>query len=717
MRAGANLLLMLTLPVALVVVLAAVILYASLHSVRSQYDSASVAQSDDLRVIHESTSLSSEIGGIQRRMMVSLQGAFSGELDALQLYRMHTQIVNDLDALGRRVEALASSELVREANHNSAARMRTEFETYRRFVIQATDVLAVNPEVASDFLAEAQQHYREFSIFINRVNSLLAERSQLRNASQTEAFEVTIHRLLVISVGGLVLILLLVMLISRRSSRHLLSVARALSDLSKDATGKIAMPEIEQLHRHAKGELGRIAGTLLIFRNAIERQRQAEDEAFQLAFFDPLTRLPNRRQLLDRLRHLLSLGERDNSYSALLQLDLDHFKRINDTRGHAIGDALLVEVAARIRPLLKPSDTLARVSGDDFCILLESIGASHAAAAAQAERVATRILHCIEPPIFLPDEPGHFLTASIGITLFQTDVSGPDEPLQHAEAAMYEAKKAGRNTWRFFDPGVQQLLQDRLELELALRQAIERQQLQLFYQVQVHSQGQTVGVEGLLRWQHPERGRISPAQFIPLAEESGLILPIGQWVLNTACQQLRAWADQPHRSHLSVSVNVSARQFRQASFADEVRQVLETTGAIPRLLKLELTESTVLEDVTATIEKMQQLRALGVRFALDDFGTGYSSLHYLKRLPLDQLKIDQSFVRDIIIDADDAVIVQTIIAMSHAMGMEVIAEGVENETQKSVLREQGCHFYQGYLFGRPVPIDELEHQLDESALH
>ncbi len=717
MRAGANLLLMLTLPVALVVVLAAAILFGSLHSVRNQFGELSAAQAQDLLVIQESTSLSSEVGNIQRRMMVSLQGAFSGELDELQLYRMHTQIVNDLDVLGRRVAALASSELVREANHNSAARLHTEFETYRRFVIQATDVLAVNPAVASEFLAEAQQHYREFSIFINRVNALLTERSQRRNAGQTEAFQITFQRLLAVSVGALLLVLLLVTMLSRRSSRHLLTVASALSDLSKDTTGKIALPEIERLHRHSKGELGRIAGTLLIFRNAIERQRQAEDEAFQLAFYDPLTRLPNRRQLLDRLRHLLSLGERHSGYSALLQLDLDHFKRINDTRGHAVGDALLVDVAARLQPLLQPSDTLARVSGDDFCILLETIGTSRRAAAAQVEQLATGILQALQAPFALDNEPAHFITASIGITLFQTNVSGPDEPLQHAEAAMYEAKKAGRNTVRFFDPGIQQMLQDRLVLESALRQALERQELQLFYQLQVHAQGQAVGVEGLLRWQHPARGRVSPAEFIPLAEESGLILPIGQWVLKTACQQLRAWADQPHRRHLSVSVNVSARQFRQPGFADDVRQVLETTGADPRLLKLELTESTVLEDVEATIEKMQQLRALGVRFSLDDFGTGYSSLHYLKRLPLDQLKIEQSFVRDIITDADDAVIVQTIIAMSHALGIEVIAEGVETEAQQSVLQEQGCHFYQGYLFGRPVPIDELEPQLDKSALH
>ncbi len=702
---------MLMLPATLVVMAALLVLAVSLGNVGRQFQAASEAQAGDLRVIGDAASLSGDIGLIQKRMATALEGAQAGTLDELQLYRMHTAIVNDLDAIRRRVEALATTELVLDANHNSARRLIQEFADYQRFVIMATDVLAVNPAVASEFLDMAQQHYREFSIFVSRVETLLADRSQDRNAAQSSALE-TVHRqVLWIGIGVLVLLLGLIFAVAQRASRRMLDIADALSSLSQEGSLTIPLPRIETMHRESRGEFGRIAGTLLTFRDAIERQRQAEEEAFQLAFYDPLTRLPNRRLLKERLHHALQVCERQQARAAVLVLDLDDFKRVNDTRGHGIGDRLLNEVVQRLQQVMREGDTLARLGGDEFAVLLEALPGEDHPAATQAEAVAHGLAQALRMPVTL-DGQAHHVTASIGIALFDHRFhEGPDTPLRQAEAAMYQAKKDGRNTTRFFDPGIQAQLEARLALESELRLSVERGQLRLFYQLQMDERDRCIGVEGLIRWLHPDRGLVSPAQFIPLAEETGLIVPIGQWVLQTACLQLRTWAEHPAKADLCIAVNVSARQFRDPDFVAVVRGTLMQTGADPRRLKLELTESTVLEDVEATVETMRELRALGVHFSLDDFGTGYSSLQYLKRLPLDQLKIEQSFVRDIITDPDDAVIVQTIIAMSHALGIEVIAEGVETREQQMALHQQGCLAYQGYLFSKPLPIEALEQKL------
>ncbi len=707
MRASRSLQLLLLLPVTLVVLAALLVIYGALSSVRQQFDVASAAQTGDLQVIEDAAGFSRDIGLIQKRMSVALEGAFAGSLTELQLYRMHTTIVNDLDGLGQRVRRLADSELVLDANHNSARGLQEEFEAYRHFVIMSTDVLAVDPSVASAFMEQAQEHFREFSIFSSRIVALLAKRSQERNALQTETFSSVHTRVLGIGLFGLALLFALTYLVARGASQRMLDIADALSTLTDSNEARIPLPAIEAMHRRSRGEFGRIAGTLLNFRNAIERRRKAEEEAFQLAFYDPLTRLPNRRLLVERLQHALQMCERQHNLVAVMMLDLDDFKRINDTRGHGVGDRVLIETARRLAGALGEGDTVARLGGDEYAILLESLGPDAKQAAAEVEHRAERITRVLAEPFALEGDT-LFVTASIGITLFDDRLQSLDDPLKHAETAMYQAKKDGRDTFRFYDPAMQAQLEARLSMEAELRQSMERGQLELFYQIQVDEHDRVDGLEALLRWRHPERGLVSPAQFIPLAEESGLILPIGQWVLHTACRQLRAWADHPQRAGLSIAVNVSARQFRQEDFVAQVRGVLQDSGADPRRLKLELTESTVLEDVEATIRRMQELRALGVRFSMDDFGTGYSSLQYLKRLPLDQLKIDQSFVRDIIADSDDAVIVQTIIAMSHALGLEVIAEGVETREQQRILLEQGCRSYQGYLFGRPLPLAELD---------
>jgi diguanylate cyclase (GGDEF)-like protein/PAS domain S-box-containing protein len=451
---------------------------------------------------------------------------------------------------------------------------------------------------------------------------------------------------------------------------------------------------------------GNLTHYVAVFRD-ISSHKKSEQEIHQLAFYDPLTELPNRRLLMDRLQQALAASARNVRYGALLFLDLDHFKTVNDTRGHATGDQLLIEAARRLQTFVREGDSVARLGGDEFVVLLEGLGSEANEAASQTELVAEKILRELGKPYVLDDFECH-LTVSIGISLFLDHEESAESLLQHADVAMYQAKSAGRNSIRFFDPEMQAVLDTRAAMESDMRQALNKQQFSLHYQVQVDSKLRALGAEVLLRWDHPEYGLISPVQFIPLAEESELIVPMGLWVLQTACAQLMAWQDKALTRELTLAVNVSARQFRQHDFVDQVQRVLQESGAKASLLKLELTESVVLENVEDTIAKMRALKALGVSFSMDDFGTGYSSLQYLKRLPLDQIKIDQSFVRDIATDPNDAAIVQTIIAMTGALGLSVIAEGVETEEQLEFLNLRGCQAFQGYFFSKPVPLDQFE---------
>ena len=443
-----------------------------------------------------------------------------------------------------------------------------------------------------------------------------------------------------------------------------------------------------------------------VFRD-ISNRKKSEDEIHQLAFYDSLTGLPNRRLLLDRLQQAMAAGARNGRYGALLFLDLDHFKTINDTRGHAMGDELLMAVARRLQTCVREGDSVARMGGDEFVVLLEDLSGTENEAAGQTESVAEKIRLELDKPYVLNDFEC-LSTVSIGISLFRGHLESAADLLQHTDVAMYQAKMAGRNAIRFFDPHMQTALETRAALEADLRHALEKQQFLLHYQIQVDNLGRPLGAEVLLRWDHPERGLVSPMEFIPLAEETGLIVPIGLWVLNMACAQLKKWQNVALTRDLTLAVNVSARQLRQPDFVVQVQRVLLETGARPSHLELELTESAVLDNVEDTISKMRELKLLGVGFSMDDFGTGYSSLQYLKRLPLDQIKIDQSFVRDIATDPNDAAIVQTIIAMTEALGLNVIAEGVETEAQHEFLDLRGCPAFQGYLFGKPVPIDQFE---------
>ena len=446
--------------------------------------------------------------------------------------------------------------------------------------------------------------------------------------------------------------------------------------------------------------------SILAIETDLTQRKSAEYEIEHLAFYDRLTDLPNRLLLRNRLQHALETNERSGRMGALLWVDLDHFKALNDSLGHDTGDLLLQLVAVRLSYCLRASDTVARLGGDEFIILLVDLGDYAAEAASRGKMVAEKILQAFVEPFLLGDDEGH-ATPSIGITLFGTATDTIDELLQRAELAMYQAKAAGRNTMQFFDPDMQAAVTARLTLESEIRTGLKQREFMLHYQPQVDSNGVPTGAEALVRWRHPQRGLVPPGAFIPLAEETGLILPLGAWVMESACQQLAEWASSPALADLSIAVNVSARQFRQASFVQDVLAILQQTGANPRRLKLELTESLLIDSVEDTVLKMTQLKSRGVGFSLDDFGIGYSSLSYLKRLPLDQLKIDQSFVRDILTDPNDEAIARTIVALGNSLGLGVIAEGVETAEQKARLATLGCFFYQGYYFSRPVPAAEF----------
>lgn len=453
------------------------------------------------------------------------------------------------------------------------------------------------------------------------------------------------------------------------------------------------------------GKDGGITNYICAFFDITER-KQAEQKIHNLAFYDPLTQLPNRRLLFDRLRQAVATSARNQSSAALLFIDLDNFKILNDTRGHDIGDLLLIDVGQRLRACIRESDTLARLGGDEFVVLLEELSEDRAQAAVQAREVGEKVHKAINQPYVLKDVE-HYSSASIGISLISNYKENLEDLLKQADTAMYAAKKGGRNTLRFFDPAMQEALETHSQLEAGMRRALPKNEFRLYYQLQVDSEQRPVGAEALIRWEHPEYGLVSPGLFIPVAEDTGLIQPLGLWVLQTACAQLKEWERNPQFRELSLAVNVSARQFRQPGFVKLVKDMIGQYTINPSRLKLELTESTVLENVIDTIEKMHALKLIGVRFSLDDFGTGYSSLAYLTRLPLDQLKIDQSFVHNIGTKSSDAAIVQTIIGMANNLGIEVIAEGVETVVQRDFLWGAGCRFYQGNLFGKPMPAGEF----------
>jgi diguanylate cyclase (GGDEF)-like protein/PAS domain S-box-containing protein len=458
--------------------------------------------------------------------------------------------------------------------------------------------------------------------------------------------------------------------------------------------------------RGARGETTHYVVTMT---DVAERKR-AEKEIVNLAYYDRLTGLPNRRLLRDRLEQALAGSARSGRRGALLFVDLDNFKLVNETRGHEVGDQLLVEVARRLEACLGAAGGAARVGGDEFVALVEDLSENPHEAAALAKKTGETILAALNSPYALPGGVRHS-SPSIGVAMFSGGGDTCEELLKQADIAMYEAKAAGRNALRFFDPDMQATLAVRAEAEAALRIAIREHRFVLHYQPQVDCDGEWIGAEALVRWAHPERGLVAPGEFIPLAEETGLILPIGSWVLETACKRLKAWSDDRRSRGLRLSVNVSARQFSQPDFVEQVAETLRATGAPAERLVLELTESVMLDDVAGAADKMNALKELGVSFAVDDFGTGYSSLAYLTRLPLDQIKIDRTFVRNLPSSANDAAVAHTIITLAESLGLTVIAEGVETEAQRRFLERHGCPSFQGFLFGAPMDIAQFERLL------
>jgi diguanylate cyclase (GGDEF)-like protein/PAS domain S-box-containing protein len=459
--------------------------------------------------------------------------------------------------------------------------------------------------------------------------------------------------------------------------------------------------------RDAQGNIYALCG----ISTDITEQKKNLETINQLAFYDPLTGLPNRRLLLDRLQHALSKHARGLQQSALLFIDLDNFKDLNDTQGHDTGDQLLQQVAERLSNHVRAQDTLARLGGDEFVLMLEGLSLNQAEAVSQVAQVGKKIITALATPY--PLTTGDYVsTASVGIALFPKKGSTVDEVLKRADLAMYQAKAAGRNGMCFFDPQMQAEVSARASLEIDLRQSLVEGHFILHYQTLVDERRQLIGVEALVRWQHPTRGLLPPADFIAVAENCGLILPLGRLILHRACKQLVVWATHTQLSQINLSVNVSARQFHHPDFVADVCAALDESGANPNRLELELTESQLVEDVETLISKMNQLRTLGVHLTLDDFGVGYSSLNYLKRLPLGQLKIDQSFVHDLLAQPSNAAIVRTILALGNNLNMGVTAEGVETQAQYEALRQMGCKRFQGHLFSKPGPAALLEQRAE-----
>jgi len=464
-----------------------------------------------------------------------------------------------------------------------------------------------------------------------------------------------------------------------------------------------------------KNDKGETVQYVAVFTNIAERKK-AEDEIYHLAFYDVLTGLPNRRLLHDRLDVALSVSGRTHQYGALLFLDLDNFKTLNDTLGHEYGDMLLIEVANRLKFSVREADTVARLGGDEFVVLLENISENQEDASQKVAHIAEKIRTILADPYQLNENMRH-TSPSIGVCLFFDHDVLVDELLKRADMAMYQAKSSGRNRVCFFDPHMQRLMEARAALESDLRIALVEGQLQLHYQIQLDQERHPIGAEALVRWAHPQRGMVSPSDFIPVAEESSLILEIGHWVLDTACRQIALWSKYEQTCSLVLAVNISAQQFMQPDFVEQIAGMLQKHQIEASSLKLELTESVVLDDLDSVVDKMLALRnVLGVTLSLDDFGTGYSSLSYLKQLPLDQIKIDQSFVRDMTTDTSDAMMVKNIIDMAHNFGLNVIAEGVETEDQLTLLKKNGCMSYQGYLFSKPIPIEQFDMFLNKNQL-
>ena len=594
-----------------------------------------------------------------------------------------------------------------EAKRNSDELTHTEYAAMALLAGSGTPSAALRAQAVA-MLHDGRYHRAKAEIMrpIGEFNRLVRERTDravtqaVRNAS--------LLRLLFVSLGALLAFMIW------RLYRQLQQTLGAPLDQVHGQIARLGRGDFVAALPAGALRKGSVMSWLAELRSRLqetETERHKGEARIQaLAFYDPLTGLPNRTLVLDRLTQLLSSSARSGEHGALLFIDLDHFKTINDTEGHDAGDQWLKEVALRLQACLRDVDTVARFGGDEFVVLLASLAEDRAEAANDAELVAEKLLAAIKAPYALAGD-SYQSSASIGLTLFVGDVAGVDELMKQADLAMYKAKGAGRDTVCFFDPALEVAVKDRLALEQDMRQALAQGLFELHYQPLVDVSGCTVGAECLLRWTDAQRGPVAPAEFIALAEANGLILPLGQWVLETACATLARWALRPELAALTLAVNVSVRQFQQADFVPQVLGLLERSGIKPERLKLELTESLLAHNLDDLIVKMTALKARGIGFSLDDFGTGYSSLSYLKLLPLDDLKVDASFVRDVLHDPSDAAIARTIVALARSLDLGVIAEGVETEAQRAFMAGIGCPQFQGWLFGRAQPLAQFEQGL------
>lgn len=713
-RSGWSLQFSLLLPIFLVLVFTGLWGGIAIYSVKQQAEATRLAQEQDLSTLTLAADFTRSAALLHSQVMEALNQAQYSQISELELYFQHSDISENLAQLNQQVDALADSALIRAVNHGSSGLLREAFQDYRRFVVMATDIVTVDPSRAQDYVSAAQDQFVYFSNYAQRIQQLLSTRTLEQQQAAYRQVKHYLGRLTWMALLSFVVMMGLALVLALRMTRRLRSITEALLSLAQSQQQDLPpLQEMQSLQQEARNEFGDMAQALLRLRDAERERRLAQEQIHHLAYYDSLTQLPNRRLMAEHLRHSVQSSRQLHQWGALLIFDLDHFKSINESEGHPLGDQLLLEVAQRLCSLVEASPLIGRLGGDEFAILLDALAEQPQRAANLAEDFAESLLALLAQPYQL-GKANYQVTASMGIVLFDGREHSADDLLRFADSAMYLAKQRGRNQWCFYDPEIQSALEARNQLERDLRLAVETQQLFLVYQLQVDINGCPFGAEALLRWQHPQQGLISPADFIPLAEESGLIIPIGYQVLRTACEQLVKWQAHPATDHLTLAVNVSAKQFSQADFVAQVLDILQQTQAPRHLLKLELTESMVLTQVEETIEKMHQIKALGLAFSMDDFGTGYSSLQYLKRLPLDQLKIDQSFVRDLQHE-DDATIVRTIIAMGKALNLQVIAEGVETREQQDFLARYACDAFQGYLFCRPELASEITLRLENYA--
>ena len=708
MKPTQSLLMVFLLPILMVVLPTLLLLTIAMNVLEKQSLKSHQLQSNDLDTLIQMAMFNHQLSDLHQNITNALIEAEQSQLTTAQRNTEYNRLTQELSQIGNSVATLAISPLIADLNKERATDFQQEFSQYQRFVSMANEAATLQQGDPAFFLEEAQSHFNQFTLFSQQIFEALTERASDRHSRSFHALVRSHDIALWLGLAMMAVLIGAAIFAAWRINKRLMVVGDAILSLSS-ANDHQYLPDfkaIAQLSSQHSGSMKHIASALMTFRQSEQQRREAEQKIHRLAYYDTLTDLPNWRLMKEHLQHSLEISQQTHCYGALIYIDVDDFKRINDGSGHSTGDTLLQLMAQRLKDMLHEGSSIGRLSGDEFGIIIDGLSDNKLEATEKAELFAQQVSHVLTQPYTL--NGNHcFLNISQGVVLFNSSEKSADGLLQYANAAVHLAKKPSPAGIRFYAPAVQAELEARAELERELRLAIERDEFVLVYQMQVDSLGRPIGAEALIRWEHPERGCISPGVFIPLAEETGLIVAIGTWVLHAACEQLLAWQAFAHTQHLVLAVNVSAKQFQQPNFVEEVSNALELSGAPAHKLKLELTESMVLGKIEETIARMHRLKALGISFAMDDFGTGYSSLQYLKRLPLDQIKIDQSFVRELHQDTDDRAIVQTIIAMGRALSLDVIAEGVETQEHWRYLNQHQCHAYQGYYFCKPVSAKEM----------